>query len=216
MSRKKYNDSRPFWIIVAIVFGGYLLWHFLIQPAIIWVQGNWQTIIIILAIIILLAILAIIIYFKYRSSDGNKDIVNYGGDGSTSSPMSLEQFQDYFRAIHWTEFESQIADLLTKLNFQVILTQPSRDHGIDVIASKTDELGITYDYIIQCKQYENTPVGEPVLQQLLGNMHDTKPPRKGIIVCTSRLTKGAKEFADRNGIVNWDIDFLYQLYRKNS
>ena len=215
MSPKSKDDSRLPFILIAASFVIYLLWQFVIQPIILWVQGNWVTSIIILATIIILAILAVILYFKYRSpvsSVEQKTKDNSVVYNIASSPMSLEQFQHYIMNLHWREFELYINDLFGKLNFQVTATQSTRDGGIDVKASRTDELGIKHDYIIQCKHYENSPIGRPVLQQLWGNMTDSTPHRMGIIVCTSRLTKDAKEFAETHNIPDWDIDYLYKRY----
>ncbi|MBM3155490.1 MAG: restriction endonuclease [Chloroflexi bacterium] len=135
---------------------------------------------------------------------------------SPSKGMSFEQFRSYIMNMHWRDFELYIGNILRKMNFQdVDITPASRDHGIDVKAHKQDELGVESDYIIQCKLYQSSRVGEPDITQLFGDMHLVNPHPKGIVVSPSGFTKGAQDLAQRCGIALWDIYFLYELYKRS-
>jgi hypothetical protein len=45
-------------------------------------------------------------------------------------------------------------------------------------------------------------------------MQFTVPHPKGIMVCPSGFTRAAQDYAQRCGIALWDINFLYEIYRK--
>lgn len=212
MSPKLKGNSNLPYILIGGTFVLYLIIKLAIPQVTIWVQANWILTIAILAIAVILSILGVILYFKNRSAASYVEKRAKAINKAAPRPMSREQFEQWVMAKTPYQFESYILDLLQKRNFQATQTPISRDHGIDVKASYTSELGITHHYIFQCKQYKDTPVGEPALTQLLGSMNDIIPHRTGIIVCTSRLTKGAQEFAERHAITSWDIDFLYQQH----
>jgi len=216
MSPKLKGNSNLPYILIGGTFVLYLIIKLAIPQVTIWVQANWVLTITILAIAVILTILGVILYFKNRSSASSVDkkaIAHNEVNSFAFTPWSREHFEQWLMAKTPYQFEEYIRNLLTKRGFQAIQTSYSHDHGIDVIASKT-ELGIRHDYIFQCKQYKDTHVSEPVLVQLFGNMNAGPSHRMGIIVSTSRLTNAAQEFAERHAITNWDIDFLYQQYLK--
>ena len=65
-----------------------------------------------------------------------------------------------------SDFEVLVGMLFEKMGFNTRITPSSNDRGVDVIAVK--ETGLSCEKIaIQCKLV-NSPVGRPVLQQLLG------------------------------------------------
>jgi HJR/Mrr/RecB family endonuclease len=213
MSPKLKGNSNLPYILIGGTFVLYLIVKLAIPQVTIWVQANWVLTIAILAIAVILSILGVILFFKNRSSALPVQKKVKAINKSASNAKSREQFEQWIMAKTPSDFEVYIRDLLIKRNFQAIQTSYSHDHGIDVIASKTDEsLGIEHHYIIQCKLYGYNPVGRPVLQQLRGNMATTKPTPMGIIVCTSRLTRDAEDYAKENNIGFWGIDYLYERY----
>lgn len=103
------------------------------------------------------------------------------------------------------EFENYCADLLRKNGFvNVSVTPGSGDQGVDVIAEKE---GVRY--AIQCKCYSsalgNTPVQEVCAGKSMYNCH------VGVVMTNNYFTAGAKQLAEKNGILLWDRDKLQQM-----
>lgn len=103
------------------------------------------------------------------------------------------------------EFENYCADLLRKNGFVgVSVTPGSGDQGVDVIAEKE---GVRY--AIQCKCYSsalgNTPVQEVCAGKSMYNCH------VGVVMTNNYFTTGAKQLAEKNGILLWDRDKLQQM-----
>ena len=103
------------------------------------------------------------------------------------------------------EFENYCAELLRKNGFvNVSVTPGSGDQGVDVIAEKE---GVRY--AIQCKCYSsalgNTPVQEVCAGKSMYNCH------VGVVMTNNYFTAGAKQLAEKNGILLWDRDKLQQM-----
>lgn len=91
------------------------------------------------------------------------------------------------------EFEELVAELLYKQGYTVELTPPSKDGGFDMYAARKDGLG-EFLYLVECKRYApGNPVGVQVVRALHG-MVQQEQATAGIVVTTSRFTKGAVEF----------------------
>ena len=103
------------------------------------------------------------------------------------------------------DFETYCANLLSHNGFyNVIVTQESGDHGIDLLAEKDD-----ISYAIQCKCYSSN-IGNAAIQQA----HTGKSIyRKDIaVVLTNQyFTEQAKEEAAMLGVKLWDRDKLNSL-----
>jgi restriction system protein len=90
-------------------------------------------------------------------------------------------------------FEEIVAELLSRLKYQVTLTPASKDGGKDIYAAKKDHLG-TFLYIVECKRYApNRPVGVGLIRQLNGVVQ-AEQATAGILATTSFFTREAKEF----------------------
>ena len=90
------------------------------------------------------------------------------------------------------EFEFEIGKVYSRLGYQTIVTKRSGDGGVDVIAKKDNET-----IYIQCKHYApNTHLGAPELQAFWGCCSGNGIS-KGVMVCTSSLTKDARAFANK-------------------
>ena len=103
------------------------------------------------------------------------------------------------------EFENYCAELLRKNGFvNVSVTPGSGDQGVDVIAEKE---GVRY--AVQCKCYSsalgNTPVQEVCAGKSMYNCH------VGVVMTNNYFTAGAKQLAEKNGILLWDRDKLQQM-----
>lgn len=95
------------------------------------------------------------------------------------------------------DFEHIVERLFDEMKYETFLTPPSKDGGRDVIATK-QKTGNRERLYIECKRYAPThPVDRKTAFALLGNVSNDKVT-KGIIITTSRFTRGAKKLAEDN------------------
>lgn len=111
-------------------------------------------------------------------------------------------------------FEAFVASLVEQLGFEnVQLTPETKDQGRDVLAIKKVH-GLSILFAFECKRFSpDRPVGVAIARALLGTVvHGSTRANKGVLVTTSRFTKGAQSFilteptlegTDFNGIVEW-------------
>jgi restriction system protein len=92
-------------------------------------------------------------------------------------------------------FEHLVERLYNEIGYDTELSPPQKDGGRDVIA-KNQQPGQLEHLLIECKRYKN-PVGVEIARALLGVVSDEKV-NKGVIVTTSRFTRGAKDLAQNN------------------
>lgn len=102
------------------------------------------------------------------------------------------------RALSPDQFEEWTAARFRDLGYSVKVTGRGGDHGADLIAEKVGETAV-----VQCKRYGSWSVGEPVLRDLLGAMHDFGAGR-AYLVTTGRLTQAAADWAKGKPIEVWD------------
>ena len=124
-----------------------------------------------------------------------------------------DNFLSYLSTMDPYEFERLIAEVMKHHfgeNAEVILTQSSRDKGVDIIINHKDDI-LSGRYIVQVKRYRNN-VGEPELKQFLGTIHDQKA--KGIFVTLSDFTEPAKRLAQEHNITLINGEKLIELIKK--
>ena len=92
------------------------------------------------------------------------------------------------------QFEHLIGALLTKLGFDVQVTQPSGDGGIDVRGTLVVGDVIKTRMALQVKRWKSN-VQKPVVQQVRGSLGAHE---QGLIITTSDFSKGAQEEALRS------------------
>jgi restriction system protein len=93
------------------------------------------------------------------------------------------------------KFEELVAEMLAQRGYEITLTPPSKDGGLDMYAARKDDLG-SFLYLVECKRY--TPpakVGVSVVRSLYGVVQQ-KQANGGIVVTSSFFTKGAKDFQE--------------------
>jgi DNA-directed RNA polymerase specialized sigma24 family protein len=91
------------------------------------------------------------------------------------------------------QFEELVAELLHKQGYEIRLTPPSNDGGFDMYAARKDGMG-EFLYLVECKRYAPArPVGVDIVRSLYGVVQKEEASA-GILVTTSRFTKGAAEF----------------------
>jgi restriction system protein len=105
------------------------------------------------------------------------------------------------------EFERYLADVLRRLDWSIELTPESRDGGIDLKATKRDQIGIETQLYIQCKN-QGSPVSVEVVRELRGVLD---PNVQGVVAAPSGFTADARHFAQVAKIQLWDGDHLSRL-----
>lgn len=130
---------------------------------------------------------------------------------TTYSPQNKCSFYyDEIDALSGHEFESFCSVLLKRNNFvNVIITQGSGDHGIDILAEKDD-----ISYAIQCKCYSSN-IGNAAVQQALAGKKFYKKDI-AVVLTNQYFTPQAKEEAAAFGVKLWDRDKLIALIQKSN
>jgi len=104
------------------------------------------------------------------------------------------------------EFESFCAEKLRACGWQVQITPPGRDQGVDVIAEKNGVRAV-----LQCKLYSK-PVGNKAVQEIAaGRTH--QQAHHGVVVTNNAYTTSARQLATTNRILLLHHSDLSQLER---
>lgn len=107
------------------------------------------------------------------------------------------------------ELEARCARILEHRGWTVEHTPMSRDGGIDLIGSRTDEVGIEQLIYVQCKDYSR-PVGVQVVREFLGAL-PTERKVHAVLAAPQGLTGDALRVANDRGVIVWDEGKLGQL-----
>ena len=107
------------------------------------------------------------------------------------------------------EFEDRCARVLETRGWQVQRTPKSRDGGVDLIAERIDEVGLSQTVYVQCKDYAR-PVGVETVRELLGVLPTTHPTQ-AVLAARSGVTADARALADKRGVHIWDEAALATL-----
>jgi SNF2 family DNA or RNA helicase len=98
------------------------------------------------------------------------------------------------------DFEAAVALLYEELGFGTRVTPPSRDGGVDIVASRSTTGGGSEKYAIQCKRYDRQRnVGSPEVRELLGFLARDRSFTKGVLVTTSDFTPDCRKFVEGQG-----------------
>lgn len=108
------------------------------------------------------------------------------------------------------EFEHWLRLQLEHLGYQASLTQRSHDGGIDVIASRKDEVGLESTLLIQCKCTQSV-VGVDVVRGLRGAIPDRSAGATPIVACPAGFSADARTFATQAGVRLWGRGDLLRL-----
>jgi HJR/Mrr/RecB family endonuclease len=102
------------------------------------------------------------------------------------------------------EFEHFLSDLFDKLSYRVEVTKTTGDQGIDLLASKNNEV-----IAIQAKCYSNTVGNEAVQQAIAGkNYYEAS---KCAVITNNYFTKSAKDLASKTRTILWDREKLKEM-----
>jgi restriction system protein len=92
-------------------------------------------------------------------------------------------------------FECLVERLYFHMGYDTTLTPPTKDGGRGIIC-KRQAVGRKEHLLVECKLYTGS-IGVSIVSSLLGVISDEKS-NKGAVVTSSRFTRGAKQFAQRN------------------
>ncbi len=100
------------------------------------------------------------------------------------------------------ELEDRCEQILRDRHWTVQRTPRSHDGGVDLVATKIDEVGLGLTMYVQCKDHAR-PVGVEIVRELLGVL----PPDQtvnAVLASPSGLSSDAAALARRRGVTLWD------------
>lgn len=109
-----------------------------------------------------------------------------------------------------TDFEVLMAEIYSKLGYDVIRTQQTRDGGKDIIIRKPEVIG-DFIYYVECKKYApKRHIGVGIVKNLVGTVV-TDRVNGGILATTSFFTKDAIQLIKNN---KWNCQIQMHDYDK--
>lgn len=106
------------------------------------------------------------------------------------------------------EFERFVGKLLEKMGYEVLVTTPTADGGVDLVVDKEDPL-LAGKVLVQCKRWSK-PIGVRVVRELFG-VATAEAAIKSVIIGTSSFTNDAITFAQGKPIELIDGNKLRDL-----
>lgn len=95
------------------------------------------------------------------------------------------------------DFEVMVARTLAAFGWEVSLTSPTRDGGVDIIGVTKDGSGLETTWAVECKRFsKDHPAGVEVVRRLIG-AREALGFDKGLLVTSGRLTAEARKIADQ-------------------
>ena len=97
----------------------------------------------------------------------------------------------YVDRVHPRTFEAIVAEILKDKGWEVELTKMTRDGGYDVLAIRSNALGIPISLIVECKLFAlRRPVGIGMIDRLMGVLLREESAR-AMLVTNSRFSRDA-------------------------
>ncbi len=124
---------------------------------------------------------------------------------SKSAPLIDQRFIDYLHAqpadlqrMDWRQLEYLCGEYFRRMGYQVVVTAPSGDGGIDVVARRMDGAEGPDIVLIQAKRLSGKhQVDINVVKALWADvMESEESATRGLITTTTRLAKGAREYTE--------------------
>lgn len=135
--------------------------------------------------------------------DSEKAIDNEESPIITLSPINdrvlkyLSEHPESFYQLTDNDFEVVMAEIYSKLGYDVTRTKATRDGGKDLIIRIPEILG-DFIYYVECKKYAaKRPIGVGIIRNLIGTVN-TDRVNGGILATTSFFTRDAYEFISDN------------------
>lgn len=153
-----------------------------------------------MAILLIIVIIAFFYVIGNSINESNKQKQGYQTD-SFSGANSIEEIDN----MDGHEFEYWCAEVLRRNGYSnVTVTRGSGDQGVDVLA----ERGGT-KYAVQCKRYSSDLSNTPIQEVYAGK--DFYGCQIGAVMTNSHFTKGARELAEKTGVLLWDRETLIRF-----
>lgn len=114
------------------------------------------------------------------------------------------QMTEYLQTMNPLKFEELICYLYKQMGYETELTTATGDHGVDLFVYKDNK-----KIAVQCKRVMSK-VGEPVIRDLYGAMHDSVAD-SAIIVTTGSVSKQAKAWIQNKPIEIIELLALREL-----
>jgi hypothetical protein len=123
---------------------------------------------------------------------------------SQSAPLIDQRFIDYLHAqpsdlerMDWRQLEYLCGEYFRREGYDVVVTAPSGDGGIDVVASRLDGADGPDVILIQVKRLSGKrQVDINVVKALWADVMESESSTRGLITTTTRLSKGAREYTE--------------------
>ncbi len=119
-----------------------------------------------------------------------------------------EQLRRSVTHLEARQFECEIARLLQRMGFRADVTGATSDDGVDVFARKDKD-----KIVVQCKRWEQKPVGRAVVDELAGTASRHGATR-AILATTSYFSADAKSAAGKHGIELWGFSELCGYFKQ--
>lgn len=114
-----------------------------------------------------------------------------------------------FYQLKGRKFEEVMAEIYSKLGYDVELTKASKDKGKDIIIRKPETLG-DFMYYVECKKYApNKPIGVGIVRAFDGVINMDRV-NGGIIATTSYFTRDARDL-----ILDKNLRYQIQMHDYN-
>jgi restriction system protein len=121
--------------------------------------------------------------------------------GIDSAPLIDQRFIDYLQAqpedlskMHWRQFEFLVGEFFRRNGYDITVTPPSRDGGIDVRAVREKGVVGPELILIQAKRLSgDRRVGIETVKALWSDINEAAATR-GIVATTSTLAPGARAY----------------------
>ena len=115
--------------------------------------------------------------------------------------LHYQQRPQAVRFMDRAAFEVLIADLFKAEGFDVELTNRTCDGGYDVVAVRSEPLGLRF--LVECKRPKpGGKIGVRIVRELLG-VKTTNRATKAILVTTGHFTRGARMLLDDH---RWELE----------
>ena len=130
---------------------------------------------------------------RIKEEERQRELTAKYGEVETAPDLKIRRHTeaDYWRQLKDRHLEMEIGHLYTNLGYDVRVTYPVADDGVDVVLSLASGIAI-----IQCKG-EQKSIGQPVVMELIGAKSD-QDADAAILVSTSGFTRQAQQTASRN------------------
>ena len=113
----------------------------------------------------------------------------------------LSENRDMIYNVTSREFEEIVEQVLQDNGFDTHLTQPTRDGGRDIIATKTGINGKPVVFYVECKRYSRTNKVSVDLVRALYGVQTADKVNKACLVTSSYFTRDAVEFAENQNVM---------------